>query len=98
MLGAVVGTHAGPGAVGLFWYDDEPNTLSGSACSEMVRPCRPGLVHVDRDGSVVVLALRRWSRAAPVGAAGSDAGAGGRRRRQDARGLSLPTGSFRGCA
>jgi len=22
MLGAVVGTHAGPGTVGLFWFDD----------------------------------------------------------------------------
>jgi fatty acid-binding protein DegV len=22
MLGAVVGTHAGPGAVGFFWFDD----------------------------------------------------------------------------
>ena len=23
-LGAVVGTHAGPGTVGFFWYEDEP--------------------------------------------------------------------------
>ena len=23
-LGAVVGTHAGPGAVGFFWFQDEP--------------------------------------------------------------------------
>jgi fatty acid-binding protein DegV len=22
-LGAVLGTHAGPGTVGFFWYDDE---------------------------------------------------------------------------
>ena len=22
-LGAVVGTHAGPGALGLFWFDDD---------------------------------------------------------------------------
>jgi hypothetical protein len=22
-VGAVLGVHAGPGAVGLFWYDDE---------------------------------------------------------------------------
>jgi fatty acid-binding protein DegV len=22
LLGAVVGTHAGPGAVGFFWFDD----------------------------------------------------------------------------
>jgi fatty acid-binding protein DegV len=25
MLGAVVGTHAGPGAVGFFWFDDAEN-------------------------------------------------------------------------
>jgi fatty acid-binding protein DegV len=23
-LGAVVGTHAGPGAVGFFWFQDDP--------------------------------------------------------------------------
>jgi DegV family protein with EDD domain len=30
LLGAVVGTHAGPGAVGLFWFDDDDAIRSGS--------------------------------------------------------------------
>jgi DegV family protein with EDD domain len=30
LLGAVVGTHAGPGAVGFFWFDDDDAIRSGS--------------------------------------------------------------------
>ena len=78
MLGAVVGTHAGPGTVGFFWFHDTDCRAVRAAATARVGAA-------PRLGRVGVLE-------ASLLHADSDAAAGGLRRRRTRPGLAAPRG------
>ena len=90
-LGAVVGTHAGPGAVGFFWFqDDAVVAVSAASLSSSPDPSSlPDPSSFPGDG----LGGRRCAVVVWLSSPSFEAS----RLEKTARGLSLPTGSCASC-